>query len=72
MKLFRLLPLMLLGLVLIKNDTSACADRNHKKEDQKRKAEGQARSAHKALKAAPPAKVDLHPDFMIGNTLIRF
>jgi len=72
MKSFRFLPLLLIGLVFIKFDTSACADHGAKKEEQKRIAQVVARSAFKALKSTAASKLDLHPDFMIGNSMLRF
>ena len=72
MKLIKLLPLLLIGLVFFKFDTSACADHDTKKEEQKKMAQILARSAFKALKAGAHSKPDLHPDFMIGNSMLRF
>lgn len=72
MKSFKLLPLLLIGLVFLKLDSSACADDNTKKEEQKKLASILARSAFKALKSNTASKVDLHPDFMIGNSMLRF
>lgn len=72
MKSLKLLALLTLGLVFIKHDTSACTERSSKDEAQKRTSEVVARSAYRALKAVAPAKAELHPDFMIGNSLLRF
>jgi hypothetical protein len=72
MKSLKLLPLLLIGLVFIKLDSSACADNTAKKEDQKKLASVVARSAYKALRSGTGSKVDLHPDFMIGNSMLRF
>lgn len=72
MKLIKYLPLLLLGMVFLKLDTSACEDRDAKKDNQKRKTEHLARSAYKALRASTAQKVDLHPDFMLSNSIIRF
>jgi hypothetical protein len=72
MKSIKLLPLLLFGLLFIQYDTSACADHGSKKEEQKRMAQVLARSTFKALKAASFSKPDLHPDFMIGNSMLRF
>jgi hypothetical protein len=72
MRSFRFLPLLLFGLLFIKYDTSACADHGSKKEEQKKMAQVLARSAFKALKSTASSKPDLHPDFMIGNSMLRF
>lgn len=72
MKLVKLLPLLLLGLVFIKQDIAACAEHDLKKEDREKKARVIARSAHKAVKETTAPQVDLHPDFMIGNSMLRF
>ena len=72
MKSLKLLALLLLSLVFIRHDTSACTEKSTKEEAQKKTTEVVARSAYRALKAISPAKADLHPDFMIGNSLLRF
>ena len=72
MKSLKLLPLLLIGLVFIKLDSSACADNTAKNEEQKKLAGILARSAYKALRTSSGMKVDLHPDFMIGNSMLRF
>lgn len=72
MKSLKLLSMLLLGLVFLKHDTSACSEKGSKDEAQKKTTEVVARSAFRALKAVTPAKADLHPDFMIGNSLLRF
>jgi hypothetical protein len=72
MKPLKLLVMLTLALVFTRHDTSACDDRDPRQDDQKKKTELLARSALKALKAVTPAKADLHPDFMIGNSLLRF
>ena len=56
MKLIKYLPLLLLGMVFLKLDTSACEDRDAKKDNQKRKTEHLARSAYKALRASTAQK----------------
>lgn len=72
MKSLKILAMLSLCLVFIKHDTSACTEKGSKDEAQKRTTEVVARSAYRALKAITPAKADLHPDFMIGNSLLRF
>lgn len=72
MKPLKLLAMLVLALVFTRHATSACADTDSQKEDQKKKTEVLARSAFRAVKAVTPAKADLHPDFMIGNSLLRF
>lgn len=72
MKPLKLLAMLILALVFTRHDTSACADQDSKQEEQKKKTELLARSTLKALKAVTPSKADLHPDFMIGNSLLRF
>lgn len=72
MKSLKLLPLLFIGLVFIKLDSSACADNTEKKVEQKKMASILARSAYKALRSTSSPKVDLHPDFMIGNSMLRF
>jgi hypothetical protein len=72
MKSFKLLPLLLMGMVFIKVDSSACEDHSSKKVAQKKMASVLARSAYKALRSTTNPKVDLHPDFMIGNSMLRF
>lgn len=72
MKSLKLLALLLLAVVFIRHDTSACTDRANQNDDQKKTTEVLARSALKAVKAVTPGKAELHPDFMIGNSLLRF
>lgn len=72
MKPLKFLPLLLLGLVFLKQDTSACDESNVKKEDPKKKTEFLARSAFKALKATTSFKADADHDLMIGTSLLRF
>ncbi|HEY1111972.1 MAG TPA: hypothetical protein VGE66_00365 [Chitinophagaceae bacterium] len=72
MKSLKILAMLVLGLVFIKHDTSACTDKDSKDGEQKKRTEIVARSAYRALKAVTPAKADLHPDFMIGNSQLRF
>ena len=72
MKPLKILAMLLLILVFTRHDTSACGERDAKAENQKQKTEFLARSAYRALKSVTPAKADLHPDFMIGNSLLRF
>jgi hypothetical protein len=72
MKPLKLLAMLALALVFTRHDTSACTERDTRNEEQKKKTEFLARSAFKALKAVTPGKADLHPDFMIGNSLLRF
>lgn len=72
MKSLKVLALLGIALVFFKTDSSACADRDTKKTTEKKKMEILARSAYKALKATLPQKVEVHPDFLIGNSVFRF
>jgi hypothetical protein len=72
MKPLKLLAMLVLALVFTRHTTSACADQDAKQDEQKKKTEIVARSAYKALRTVTPSKAELHPDFMIGNSLLRF